>query len=366
MDTLQYTTGGFPLSTDRLADMQSIWQLLYKIANTYGDYVIIEGCTANKTARTNGTIVMKNENGQPELLPFEASDGTVVGIFETTDTVDYQDTPQVTSRVRRVARSMASPRTAVDCPWTSFKTIDNLTTLTSDTIRRSYFEQSMGTLRQQVNTLQTALNSLSAGTELDLSGMQKMLAPKGSIIMWAGALPLTATSLADIQKGMGAAVGYIPCGRYSANSNILTAWNKYLADIGAPSAARFNVNATEMNFTGLSSALGITVPDLRGRMPIGSGQIRSDYTNYYLGQTGGEETHALTLQEMPRHNHTFKVQSQECKHSGSRSLFPRTDGNENYSTAYTGSDTTAEYSRSGKAHNNMPPYYALNFLIKAI
>lgn len=46
------------------------------------------------------------------------------------------------------------------------------------------------------------------------------------------------------------------------------------------------------------------LPDLRGRVPVGSG-AGTGLTARTLGQTFGEETHTLTVTEMPSHNHTI-------------------------------------------------------------
>jgi microcystin-dependent protein len=46
------------------------------------------------------------------------------------------------------------------------------------------------------------------------------------------------------------------------------------------------------------------LPDMRGRSPIGAGQGGSlGLSNRWLGETGGEENHVLTVNEMPYHNH---------------------------------------------------------------
>jgi len=47
-------------------------------------------------------------------------------------------------------------------------------------------------------------------------------------------------------------------------------------------------------------------PDLRGRFILGAGQ-GPGLTGRNMGESGGEETHLLTVQEMPPHNHTFGV-----------------------------------------------------------
>lgn len=46
------------------------------------------------------------------------------------------------------------------------------------------------------------------------------------------------------------------------------------------------------------------LPDWRGRATVGSGQ-GTNLTNRTLGQTGGEETHQLSVGELAQHNHTL-------------------------------------------------------------
>jgi microcystin-dependent protein len=50
------------------------------------------------------------------------------------------------------------------------------------------------------------------------------------------------------------------------------------------------------------------LPDLRGRVPIGSGQ-GTGLSSYKLGGAGGVETVTLSMSQMPAHNHSFNAGS---------------------------------------------------------
>lgn len=82
---------------------------------------------------------------------------------------------------------------------------------------------------------------------------------------------------------------------------------------------------------------------------------------YKLASTGGESTHTLTVQEMPKHAHTItrvdgmKVSSWATNaNKGDQWEFPvdgPTSGHNEYMAYFAG---------GGSAHNNMPPYLAVN------
>jgi microcystin-dependent protein len=113
------------------------------------------------------------------------------------------------------------------------------------------------------------------------------------------------------------------------------------------------------------------VPDLRSRFPIGyqaGGTLP-------VGTMGGEATHVLTEAEMPAHVHT--ITDPGHVHDIVDNLAPGTvfgsyaltgsvnqlqDLDQNTQSATTG--ITINSTGGGGSHNNLPPFCAINFIIK--
>lgn len=94
----------------------------------------------------------------------------------------------------------------------------------------------------------------------------------------------------------------------------------------------------------------VNLPDLQGRFPIGKSAATTAWDT--LGETGGAATHTLSLTEIPAHTHTFDVTTVT---SGAGPNVPSYRNGGTMNTGSAGSDG---------AHNNMPPYLTVQFIIK--
>jgi microcystin-dependent protein len=156
-------------------------------------------------------------------------------------------------------------------------------------------------------------------------------------------------------------------------------------------------NAIQYTYGG--SGNNFNLPDLRGRFPIGGGTgTAADATAHSLNQKNGREKVTLSAENMPYHRHSipelsmstyggFKPSLQVCNvATGSKSTSdnPITYAGESRTTssknnAYTGASNTGGShthttnpnntgyaggsSGAATAHENMPPYIGVNFII---
>lgn len=78
-----------------------------------------------------------------------------------------------------------------------------------------------------------------------------------------------------------------------------------------------------------------------------------------LGQTGGEETHTLTLSEMPSHSHGIRSNS-----TGGNADWVVSDHQSNKfqrELNFSWEGSTISKTGGGQAHNNMPPFVVVNY-----
>jgi microcystin-dependent protein len=143
--------------------------------------------------------------------------------------------------------------------------------------------------------------------------------------------------------------------------------------------------------TNSKTVMSARVPDLLQRFIVGAAP-NSRYNNYSLNSKGGEERVKLITAELPSHSHTSSI-------STSRTLYKKTKTNKtsfkdavgqlsmdmglggsskwkyktlNYIYHHSESSEYSSHSHSvtigsagnNRAHNNLPPYYALRYIIK--
>jgi microcystin-dependent protein len=102
-------------------------------------------------------------------------------------------------------------------------------------------------------------------------------------------------------------------------------------------------------------------PDLQGRFILGVGS-GNGLTNRNLNETGGAETHALTIEEMPSHNHSHNIFRSGDDDCGASNVFDCGTGG-GLSGVVLG-NTGGQADGSTRPHNNMPPFYVLAYIMK--
>ena len=116
-------------------------------------------------------------------------------------------------------------------------------------------------------------------------------------------------------------------------------------------------------------------PDLRDRFVLGAGN------SYTIGDVGGESSHKLTVDEMPSHTHEERLVENTNSTTGKMYIYAAPCGSGNqYSSGksfsrfavseltataqYPLRSITTTFTGGSSPHNNMPPYYALCYIMK--
>jgi microcystin-dependent protein len=147
----------------------------------------------------------------------------------------------------------------------------------------------------------------------------------------------------------------------------------------AASGQLLAINQNQALFSLLGTTYGGTgntdfaLPNLNGRVPIGPGTSTSG-TSFTLGQTGGEETHTLTVNELPAHAHGFSLGASttiatDAQPSAARVLSTSALGDRQFTSLAPNTTLAAGTSAAaggGQPHNNMQPYLAITYCIAMV
>lgn len=106
------------------------------------------------------------------------------------------------------------------------------------------------------------------------------------------------------------------------------------------------------------------LPDLRAKTPIHTGN------GHTLGETGGEQAHTVTLNELPTHAHFAQATSTQASNTTNSAAPTRTLANSNFSFGWASANNLIAFAGNeisnvggSQAHENRQPFLALNFCI---
>ncbi|MFK7937582.1 MAG: tail fiber protein [Saprospiraceae bacterium] len=122
-------------------------------------------------------------------------------------------------------------------------------------------------------------------------------------------------------------------------------------------------------YPALNTLLGTNVtPNFSGRVPLAVGQSsESTATNHALKSTGGEETVTLSIAQIPSHNHDSGTLATEFAYKTRSDTGAASNRDGNDVRFYDSNSITGDtgFEGGGQAHQNMMPFYTVNFIIKA-
>ena len=105
-------------------------------------------------------------------------------------------------------------------------------------------------------------------------------------------------------------------------------------------------------------------PDLRGKFVLGEGQgkdsLGNNLSNRILNNEGGEESHQLTIDEMPSHEHAYAKLGYVARNNKDANIKHHSQA----TIKINGGGGVTDSAGSGHAHNNMPPFWVLIYIMK--
>ncbi|MFA9458160.1 phage tail protein [Halalkalibacter sp. AB-rgal2] len=120
------------------------------------------------------------------------------------------------------------------------------------------------------------------------------------------------------------------------------------------------------NHYGGDGITNFALPDFRGKAIIHQGSNTQTGTSYQVGQNGGNEKVTLTLNQLPRHTHQIIASDEEGVEKSPANHYWASAGVKQYSNKRPDQvmDTKGmEQSGGLEAHDNMMPFFTLNYII---
>lgn len=318
---LDQENGSFPVDCETLDYLQTNIGIVSALGNILGDKAILQGCETDNTGRSKEGYVFLKTTAFPEgeVLFFEG--GLVSRSVYVKEEAIGLTAQGYTFPQAYVVRSLAPGDIVADgqenvedvFAWEEFKNFKTLFEL------------------EEKNAAQDALIE------------QLTPPPLGVVQIWAG-------------KKDNIPVNYRLCDGSALN---IADFPELYAVIGD------TYRLGHLELRGM-----FYLPDLRGRFIVGYHPSDADYNKW--GNTGGEKTHRLTVEEMPSHSHMVRdyyyiegevynpiggAEDVGKNYSGSHD----TD-NDNHYLHYIEHNT---YNKGeSKAHENRPPYYTLAYIMR--
>lgn len=166
---------------------------------------------------------------------------------------------------------------------------------------------------------------------------------------------------ADANKGFVPIGTVLPFAGSSAPSSWIFCYGQAISR--ATYAALFAIIGT--TFGAGDGSTTFNVPDMRGNMILGKDDMGGSSRNRVvdadadtLGGQDGSETVTLTTSQIPSHTHGVRGVTTS---TGSDTGAWRISGS---NVVFTADITTDGGTGGGQAHNNMPPYITLNYIIR--
>ncbi|WNC13646.1 tail fiber protein [Brevibacillus brevis] len=110
------------------------------------------------------------------------------------------------------------------------------------------------------------------------------------------------------------------------------------------------------------------LPDLRGRIPVGTGNLNNG-TPYLLGSRGGVERVTLTLNQIPNHTHTIAAESAsgaDTPVGNTWAVQPQTSYSKSLDSLVDMSVEAIASAGGNQPHDNMMPSLGLSFMIALV